>query len=47
MRDLIEIQSEWLIEIAPHYYKQNDLLDAKDQAKEKKKQQLKMPKIKK
>ena len=25
MRDLIEIKSEWLLEIAPHYYKQSDI----------------------
>lgn len=25
MRDLIEIKSEWLLEIAPHYYKPSDI----------------------
>jgi len=39
MRELIEIKGEWLLEIAPHYYKSSDIhgdLDAK-------KQKVKMP----
>jgi len=27
MRDIIEINPEWLIEIAPHYYKRDELLN--------------------
>jgi pre-mRNA-splicing factor ATP-dependent RNA helicase DHX16 len=27
MRSVIEIQPEWLLEIAPHYYKQSDIAD--------------------
>ena len=27
MRDLIEIKPEWLMEIAPHFYKGIDLID--------------------
>ena len=42
MRELIEIESEWLLEIAPHYYKQSDFMDEKDRQREKKKNQLKM-----
>ena len=30
MRNIIEINKDWLIEIAPHYYKDKDLLDEKD-----------------
>ena len=30
MRELIEIESDWLLEIAPHYYKQSDFLDEKE-----------------
>ena len=42
MRELIEIESDWLLEIAPHYYKSTDFLDEKDKLKEKKKNKLKM-----
>ena len=42
MRELIEIESDWLLEIAPHYYKQSDFMDEKERQREKKKQQLKM-----
>ena len=27
MRNVIEIKPEWLIEIAPHYYKESDIKD--------------------
>eukprot|EP01047_Picozoa_sp_COSAG01_P040968 COSAG01_NODE_3482_length_6022_cov_61.122235_3_plen_82_part_00 len=27
MRQVIEIEPEWLIEIAPHYYKSSELVD--------------------
>ena len=27
MRQIVEIQSEWLVEIAPHYYKKQDVAD--------------------
>ena len=27
MREIIEVKSEWLMEVAPHYYKNIDLLD--------------------
>ena len=43
MRDLIEIKSDWLLEIAPHYYKQSDI----ENADEKKKKKVKMPPTKK
>ena len=39
MRDLIEIKSDWLLEIAPHYYKQSDIENAGDKQKKK----VKMP----
>ena len=42
MRELIEIESEGLLEIAPHYYKQSDFMDEKDRQRENKKNQLKM-----
>jgi HrpA-like RNA helicase len=29
MRQVIEIESQWLLEVAPHYYKQNDLESSK------------------
>ena len=35
MRDLIEIKSEWLLEIAPHYYKQSDIDGVNSGAKKK------------
>lgn len=25
---VIEIESQWLLEVAPHYYKQNDLVES-------------------
>lgn len=28
MRQVIEIEPEWLVEIAPHYYKQSEIMDA-------------------
>jgi len=31
MRQAIEIKPEWLVEIAPHYYKLNDVEDAGSQ----------------
>ena len=37
MRELIEIESEWLLEISPNYYKQSDFMDVKDRQREKKK----------
>ena len=39
MRSVIEIHPDWLLEIAPHYYKPSDILD--EDAK--KKLQPKMP----
>ena len=33
MRDVIEIQPEWLVELAPHYYKGLDIIDPKDHHK--------------
>jgi hypothetical protein len=27
MRQIVEIKSEWLVEIAPHYYKKKDVED--------------------
>jgi hypothetical protein len=39
MRELIEIKSEWLLEIAPHYYKQSDI----DGIEATKKSKVKMP----
>ena len=47
MRELIEIESEWLTEIAPHYYKASDFMDDKEKLKEKKKNIVKMPPVKK
>ena len=34
MREIIEIEPEWLMEVAPHYYKNIDLSD-KDKGKNK------------
>lgn len=42
MRDLIEIKSEWLLEIAPHYYKASDIDGSTD-----KKKKVKMAPVKK
>ena len=28
MRQVIEIESSWLLEVAPHYYKENDINDS-------------------
>lgn len=39
MRNIIEIQPKWLIEIAPHFYQEKDLISDK----ERKKQKNKMP----
>lgn len=33
MRNLIVIDPKWLLEIAPHYYKESDLLDEKEKKK--------------
>jgi len=41
MRELIEIKPEWLLEIAPHYYKHSDIFG--EEIKEKKK--VKMPPV--
>lgn len=30
MRNVVAIQPEWLLEVAPHFYKESDLLDKKD-----------------
>lgn len=35
MRNIIEISPEWLLEIAPHYYKQGDI-EEEDKTKAKK-----------
>ena len=43
MRELIEIKSEWLLEIAPHYYIQSDI----DNALEKKAKKVKMAPVRK
>lgn len=37
MRNVIEIEPEWLVEIAPHYYKEEDVIEGKREEK------LKMP----
>ncbi len=42
MRNVIEINPEWLLEIAPHYYKQQDIVEEEL----KKKATLKMPPVK-
>jgi hypothetical protein len=36
MRQVIEINAEWLLEIAPHYYKPIDVLDPEKKGKKKK-----------
>jgi pre-mRNA-splicing factor ATP-dependent RNA helicase DHX16 len=41
MRSVIEIQPDWLLEIAPHYYKQSDILD--EETTKKKGNAVKMP----
>jgi pre-mRNA-splicing factor ATP-dependent RNA helicase DHX16 len=28
MRQIIEIENSWLVEVAPHYYKEKDIEDA-------------------
>ena len=33
MRDIIEVKSEWLMEVAPHYYKNIDLADSTNSKK--------------
>ena len=33
MRDVLEIQPHWLLEVAPHYFKPGDLLDDTKQQK--------------
>jgi hypothetical protein len=38
MRDIIEIQPEWLVELAPHFYKSSDFLEPEQQ-----KRKIKMP----
>jgi len=43
MRELIEIKSEWLLEIAPHYYKQSDI----DNSLDKKAKKIKMAPVRK
>lgn len=42
MRSVLTIEPEWLYEIAPHFYKESDLIDEKQVEKEKQKQ-IKMP----
>ena len=42
MRNMIEIDAKWLIEIAPHYYKKTDVFED-----EKKKKTLKVAPVKK
>ena len=39
MRDVIEIKPEWLIELAPHFYKRSDIF-GEDKTQKKK---VKMP----
>ncbi len=39
MRNVIEINPDWLLEIAPHYYKKSDIME-EDTKKEKK---IKLP----
>lgn len=39
MRNVIEINPDWLLEIAPHYYKKSDIME-EDEKKEKK---IKLP----
>ena len=43
MRELIEIKSEWLLEIAPHYYKPSDI----ENAAGKKQKKVKMAPVRK
>ncbi len=45
MRDIIEISPEWLVELAPHFYKSSDILP--EETKEKKKVKLPIKLIKK
>jgi len=40
MRDIIEIKPEWLLEIAPHYYKNSDIFGEEEK---KNKKVVKMP----
>jgi len=37
MRNVIPIEPEWLMEVAPHFYKESDLIDRKEEEKKKKK----------
>lgn len=39
MRNIIDINPEWLLEIAPHYYKKSDIEDT-DKTKDKKKMKV-------
>jgi len=39
MRNIIEINPEWLLEIAPHYYKKSDI-EEEENKKDKKKAKL-------
>lgn len=39
MRDCIEIKPEWLIELAPHFYKRSDIFGEEEQKAKK----VKMP----
>jgi hypothetical protein len=39
MRDAIEIKPEWLIELAPHFYKKSDIFGEEQTSKKK----VKMP----
>jgi hypothetical protein len=45
MRDVIEIRPEWLIEIAPHFYKKSDLLGDDQQSAKRDKNKVKLPPV--
>lgn len=42
MRQVLEIESKWLIEVAPHYYKEKDIEDSTNKAMPKKVGRAKM-----
>lgn len=35
MRSIIQIEPEWLLEIAPHYYRESDIKEEKEQKQKK------------
>lgn len=42
MRNVFAIEPEWLIEIAPHFYKESDLIDERKREQEEKKEKRTM-----